>query len=243
MDDSTLDTSSDSFTTPSEASVHGTQPGNCTRLIWLAAVCGVVGQLLFSNDWCFYIVPSALLAALVFWIIVRSMPFMSRLDRPPLRYLGLALAVVIGLSCGAVFRVIPTWAFNEAFGIDQPEGIRDLRIWRHYEGGPGEHSLILEFVADEAAVRALTAALPSQSDRPPNVPHMEQLEREWRESRSWLAAYELFGGPGHAIGRRTWKRITPLHAPEIFYWDHGVNSTLLLWDRTLGRVVVLHSRG
>lgn len=214
-------------------------------LIWLAAACGVVGQLLFSNDWCLYTVPAALLGAFVFWVAIGFITLLTRSGRQPRWQYGLILAVALGLCCGAVFRVIPSWAFNEVFGIEQPSGIRDLRIWRHYEGGPGEHSLILEFKADETAVRALTASIPRDSSQPSHAPHLEELERAWYENRSWMAAYELFGGAYHSNGRKTWERIAPLRGPEVFYrrLSPGAKSVLLLWEPDSGRVVVLHSRG
>lgn len=236
----------DSAATPSD-NEPSVRPRNHTGLVWLAAVCGVVGQLLFSNDWCLYTVPAALLAAFVFRVVIAFTTLMSRSGQPPRWAFGFVLAVVIGLGCGAVFRVIPSWAFNEAFGIDQPAGICDLHISRHYEGGPGEHSLIFEFTADEDVIRALTASFPRRPDTPPGVPNSEQLDREWRENHSWMAAYELYGGAFHPNGRRTWGRIAPLREPELFYWgmssQKGVKSTLLLWDRASGRVVVLHTRG
>lgn len=114
------------------ASHHaGDSPRSYAWLVWLAAASGVVGQLLFSNDWCLYTIPAAFLAAFAFWGVVAFITLLSRSGRPPPRSVGLVLAVVVGLGSGAVFRVIPSWAFNEAFGMDQPGGIRDLRIWRH----------------------------------------------------------------------------------------------------------------
>lgn len=216
-------------------------------LIWLAAACGIVGQLLFSNDWCLYAIPAALLAALVFWIVIALISRMTRSGKLPQWQYGLVLAVAIGLCSGAAFRVRPSWAFREVFGVEQPRGIHDLRIWRHYEGGPGEHTLILEFRADEAAVIALTASIPRQPNPPPGAPDLSKLEQEWYENRSWIAAYELFGGAFHSNGRKTWERILPLREPQVYYRELSptteAKSTLLMWEPESGRVVVLHSRG
>src|SRR5262249_41479918 len=148
------------------------RPRNYRWLVWLAALCGVIGQLLFSNDWCLYTIPAALLAAFVFWVAVAFIAVMSRSGRLPRWPVGFALAVVIGLASGSVFRVLPSWAFQTALGTDRPDKIRDLHICRHYEGGGGDHTLILEFTADEATFRALPIIA---------VPANDYHVTKWRE--------------------------------------------------------------
>lgn len=214
------------------------------RLLLLTAACGVAGQLLFSNDWCLYTAPAALLALFVYAIFVTWLSAWPKLDRTAVR---LIVAVMIGLSSGAVFRVIPSWAFHEAFGIAQPAGIRDLRLWRHYEGGPGEHSLIFEFTADKEALAGLIARFPHEPDSLVGFVGDEARQSAWRDRHEWIAAYDLYGGAFHPNGRRTWERLAPLHEPRLFFRGRrsDTNGTylLMLWEESTGRVVVLHSRG
>lgn len=143
--------------------------------------------------------------------------------------------------------VIPSWSFSEAFGVDQPSGIRELRIWRHYEGGPGEHSLIFEFTADEDAIRNLTASFPKNERNSQYPATWGEVAQKFGTHNAWMSAYELYGGAYHASGRGTWARLKPLDNPEILFvpasQQNKGKSILVLWDRSSGRTVVLHSRG
>lgn len=215
-------------------------------LVFLAAVFGVAGQLLFSNDWCLYTVPAFFLGAIAYWLNAALCSLLSRSGRLPSWKMGTPVAIVIGLACGAAFRVIPSWAFGEAFGIDQPTGIRDLRIWRHYEGGPGEHSLIFEFNANEDAIRSLTASFPKNERNSQYPATWSEVAQKFGTHNAWMSAYELYGGAYHANGRKTWSNLSPLRDPEIHFVSASQKnrgrSILVLWERATGRTVALHSR-
>lgn len=216
-------------------------------LVFLAAVFGVAGQLLLSNDWCLYTVPAFFLGAIAYWLLAALCSLASPSGRLPGLKTGAPVAIVIGLGCGAAFRVIPSWAFTEAFGVDQPIGIRDLRNWRHYEGGPGEHSLIFEFFANEEAIRTLTASFPKPANHSQYPTIWGEIVQKYGDTNAWMAAYELYGGAYHANGRKTWSRLQQLRDPEIHFvpasQQNRGRSILLLWERETGRTVALHSRG
>lgn len=238
----------------SQSSETGLRSGTSTKkriasewLPLLAAISGVAGQLLFSNDWCLYTVPAFFLAALLCWLIVAFCSLISRSGRPPGWKSGSVLAIVTGLGCGAAFRVIPSWAFAEAFGVDQPSGIRDLHIWRHYEGGPGEHSLIFEFNANEDAISTLTGPFPKPAKYSPYPTRWDEVVQKQGESNAWMAAYEIFGGAYHTNGRKAWSQLNPMHDPQIFFapasQQNRGRSILVLWERASGRTIAFHSRG
>lgn len=165
---------------------------------------------------------------------------LSRSGEPLPLWLGLPLATAIGLCCGAVFQIPRDWAFREAFGVDPPAGIRSLRMWRHYEGGPGEHSLIFEFLADEADIRALTAKFGEPSVVAQRMP--EKRSAVCGNVEDWMHFFDSYANPSLTNGRNTWRRITPLCGQEMYYHREGAESTLLLWERATGWTVALHTR-
>lgn len=83
MGDSAATPMSESLNVPEGTPTPSRRARGYSWPVWLAAVSGVVGQLLFSNDWCLYTVPAALLAAFVFWAFIAFTAMMSRSGEPP----------------------------------------------------------------------------------------------------------------------------------------------------------------
>ena len=213
-----------------------------------AILAAAYGAAFISHNWCFVCLLASL-AALVLDILFCALAG-NRVRRRTFRIAGrVALGLVVGLAIGWQHRVTPEWAFQEAFGVQPPPGIRDVHVWRHYLGGPGEHALIIEFHADHAAIEALEAAA-IETLRPLKTYTVEWLEsgapdsrrvEEWRDSGgSWEAAWESFAGPARTrFSRTSWMRIRPLDAPRVL--DYGYHLVLMV-DETSGRAVALHVR-
>jgi hypothetical protein len=194
----------------------------------LAVILAAVGALLASNNWCFVLFPAALAAFVADYVVCAIWPrFVLRV----------AVGVIIGVALGLLLSIGPGWAFREAFGVELPPGVRDVRVWRHYLGGPGEHVLIIEFTADPNAVQALTAMRPS-------APESDRLKR-WRAAGAeWPAAFDIFVGPGPtSIARMSWMRTGPLNNPELFELGPSNGGSLVLFrEPGAGRCVALHVR-
>jgi len=191
----------------------------------------------FSEDWCF----SATLACVAALVIVSLIDaFLKRaipLHSPWHFRLRLGIAVLASAMVGANFPLSRNWAFDEAFGVACPNGVRDFKLLRHYEGGPGEHTLLMQFYADEAIIREITSQRPFLQDS-------DEIHEWVAEGAVWSDAFVRFSPPGRLpFGRRSWHRISPVEAPRVFWWnEYGGKSTLLLWDDGSGRAVVLNAR-
>lgn len=199
----------------------------------IAGLVALVSALILSNDWCFVAAPAVVVAVIAVAIadaILDRTVLPSARGRSAIR-VGMTLALAVG--AGASIRVSPAWAFDEAFGTLQPKEIRDLRIIRHYEGGPGEHTLILTFAADRQAIAKLTARRAFNTD-----------PEEWRAAGSnWSDIWHTFAAHFPLpFGRRSWERIPPLSKPEVFWWSDFAKQTILFWERESGRAVVLSVR-
>jgi hypothetical protein len=188
------------------------------------------GALLATNNWCFVLVPAVLVALLGDFVACAVRPWVV---------LRLPVATAIGVAAGLALSVGPDWAFREAFGRAPPAGVRDVRIQRHYVGGPGEHVLIIEFTADPAALGALTARLPEE-------PEGDRVEK-WRATgQGWPAAFDVFAGRQVLpAARSSWLRIRPLENPEVLDFSPVGDASgrlVLFWERSTGRCVALHVR-
>lgn len=191
----------------------------------------------FSEDWCFSVVLGCV-AALVAVSLVDILLKRSVSVHSPWHYrLRLGVAVLVGAMIGANIPLSHDWAFQEAFGMPLPNGVRDVRLLRFYEGGPGEHTLLMQFHGDETTIRAITSQRPFLQD-------CDEI-REWgRTGADWSDAFERFSPPGRLpFSRRSWHRIRPVENPQVFWWNQYVKSTLLLWNSDSGRAVVLNARG
>lgn len=135
--------------------------------VLIAAACA----LIVTNNWCFVIIPAVLAALVVDYIVCAIRPWFI---------LRVPVAAAVGVAAGMSLSVGPNWAFREAFEMAPPDGVHDVRIWRHYVGGPGEHVLIIEFTADAGAFQALVQAHPSLSDS-------DKVKR-WQACRRGLGA-------------------------------------------------------
>ncbi len=183
-----------------------------------------------TNNWCFILIPAGLAALLLDSVLAGA----KRRLIP-----RLALAAAVGVAVGTALRVGPEWAFREAFDADPPAGIRDVRIQRHYIGGPGEHALIIEFVADAAAIHALTSL---------HAPHpRSQRTEQWLAAGGvWSETWSHFSGPGPlGLVRSSWMRIQPLENAAVC--DYGsvgesCGSLVLFHQSETGRCVALQVR-
>ena len=96
----------------------------------------------------------------------------------------------------------------------------------------------MQFHADETTIREIVSQRPFLQDS-------DEIHEWMKKGADWSNAFERFSPPGRLpFGRRSWHRISPVEASRVFWWnDHGVRSTLLLWDDGSGRAVVLSARG
>lgn len=205
---------------------HGWFVSGVLRLLTglIAAVCA----LFVTNNWCFVIFPATLAALVVDYLLCAFKPrFVVRV----------LTAMVVGVTIGIFFGVGPDWAFREAFEMAPPNGIHDVRIWRHYLGGPGEHLLIIEFMADAAALQALAQAHPPTSD--------SYYIHRWKAAGgSWAQALDIFGTPVlTSFAYSSWKRIRPLEHPVVLALGATNRGTLVLFqEQGSSRCVALHVR-
>lgn len=203
------------------------QTGVCVALLF---------ALVFSEDWCF----SAFLACMIALVVVSLIDtFLKRyitLHSHWLYKLRLGVAVLVSATIGANMPLNEDWAFQEAFGVPRPINIQRVKLTRHYEGGPGEHTLLMEFQADETIIQEITSqrTFIQDSDR----------VREWiSDGGDWSYAFEFFSAPGRLpFSRRSWHQITPIDGPQVYDWDAAIHSTIIFWDNDSGRTVVLNTR-
>ena len=204
----------------------GAEASRATRLP--VALCAVGGALLATNNWCFVLIPAALAACL-------CDAFVARQVRRAL--VRLVLGAAIGAIVGVAFRISPEWAFREAFEMSPPPGVTDVRLWRHYLGGPGEHLLIIDFAADNAAQDALLRAHPPFE--------WDEFDQRWPVYVSgWGETFDTLAGPGLTyFARLSWLRAQPLNHPEILNLGSANGGNLvLLRERESNRCVALHIR-
>lgn len=192
--------------------------------VLIAAACA----FFVTNNWCFVILPAVLAALVVDCIVCAIRPWFI---------LRVPVAAAVGVAAGMLLSVGPDWAFREAFEMAPPDGVHDVRIWRHYLGGPGEHVLIIEFSADAAAFQALVQAHPPLSDS-------DKVRRWQAAGGGWAQAFDIFAGPGlTSLANSSWQRIRPLDHPEALdLGESNSGSLMLLHEPNTGRCVALHVR-
>lgn len=197
-----------------------------TRALVVAIV--AAAALLATNNWCFVVVPAAVAALFIDYVVCAARPwFLARI----------VVAAGVGVSAGLLLSVSPAWAFREAFEIDPPSGIRDVRIHRHYLGGPGEQALFIEFTADAGAWQQLVDAHTPASQS-------TAIER-WRAAGgAWDQLFDTFGGPTvTTFSRASWARIRPMEHPEVYDLGESNHGRLvLLHEPETGRCIALHVR-
>ncbi|MGD8451816.1 MAG: hypothetical protein PVJ57_08360 [Phycisphaerae bacterium] len=196
----------------------------------LAILVAAAAALLSTNNWCFVILPAALAAIVVDYVVSGIRPW---------SVLRLIVAVAVGLAVGRLLSVGPDWAFQEAFGVDAPAGVRDVHIFRHYVGGPGEHILIIEFTANPDVVKALLSLHPV-------VTNSETAQSWHAAGGGWPQAFDDFAGPcPMGFARAAWLRIRPLAEPEVFDFG-GIEASggrlVLFHEPHTDRCVALHVR-
>ncbi len=205
--------------------------------VLLAAVAMAAASLSTSN-WCFVGLAAAVAAPILDAMVDRQNTT-GRKGKAALCSVRLLLAVAVGVAIGWLLRVTPGWAFREAMEIDPPAGVHVTRVQRHYEGGPGEHTLIIEFTADESALKTLISdQVMEQSE------HSRRIEDWFSAGRTWEAAFDCFCRPTtFPFSRRSWMRIRPLDNPQVY--DFGIvngGHLALLYDASSKRAVMVHAR-
>lgn len=193
-------------------------------LLVIASACAILA----TNNWCFVLFPAAL-AALLLDSIVRAIGswFVVRVTT----------AAFVGVVVGILLSVGPDWAFREAFGLEPPNGVHDAKIWRHFVGGPGEHTLIIEFTADDAAFQTLVRAHPPQSDS-------DRVKRWKKSGGAWDSVLDAFAGAGQSsFVHATWRQIRSLNPVEAYDLGESNYGSLSLFRETgTGRCVAFHVR-
>lgn len=217
------------------AAVDGGRPGPsvCGRCVSAGTrvLVGLIAgtcALFASNNWCFVAVVAAFAAFLVDCAVRTIRPWVM---------LRLPVAVGVGIGVGMLLGIGPAWAFQEAFGTEPPDGVRDVRISRHYSGGPGEHVMIIEFTADASALQALVRGHTVSPD--------SRRVAAWRDAGGeWEQVADFFIGPGAtSFTRSSWRRIRPLERAEAFHLSLVNEGSLVLFHEAgTGRCVALHER-
>lgn len=194
----------------------------------LAVLITAACALFATNNWCFVIIPAVLAALVVDYIVCAIRPWFV---------LRVPAAAAVGVAAGMSLSVGPNWAFREAFEMAPPDGVHDVRVWRHYVGGPGEHVLIIEFTADAGAFQALVQAHPPLSDS-------DRMKRWQAAGGGWDSVLDAFVrfGQTHFVCS-SWQRIQPLEHPEVLDLGGSNRGTLALFlEPDTGRCVALHVR-
>lgn len=202
--------------------------GDAAAVRLLAILIATACAFFVTNNWCFVLVPAALAALLIDYVVCAIQPWLI---------LRLSVAAAVGVAAGMLFSVGPDWAFREAFELAPPDGVHDVHIWRHYLGGPGEHVLIIEFTADAAAFQALVRAHPPLSD--------SRQVTLWREGgEGWEQAFDIFTRPAPTdFPRSSWQRIRPVENPEVLdLGESNSGNLMMLHEPGTGRCVALHVR-
>jgi len=210
----------------------------------LAIVIGSTAFWWASGDWSCVLVFVVPACAVVDWFLEPVICGLQRKKTARRNAARLIIIGVIGFVTGHLMRVTPQWAFQEALRIDAPTGVEVTHIRRHYEGGPGEHTLIVEFNADDNAFKKLLNDVPEVLEG--------HIARKWREAgANWDAAWTaLCGIGGFPFSHWSWSRIAPLTNP--LFVDYGFprypggpvypGEALILWDPLSYRGVLLQRR-
>lgn len=205
----------------------------------LFAVFAGLAAVYASNNWCFVGLPAFLAGLVADGLVLRIIG-----ARPLRGRARIAARVVVALCAGALTGHALNWspadAFREAFKADPPPGVSDVRIHRHYTGGPGEHVLIIEFTADGPSMRKLLSLHPI-------VPDSRALAEWSGAGGGWEAAFEhLARTSPFPLARWTWRRIQPLRDMNICHLALPQPTTdrlFLLMEKGTNRCVALHVRG
>lgn len=203
------------------------------------AVVAMVAAIASSSNWCFVGFMAALAAPMVD-ALLGEINLLRRLGRAASIGLRLATAAVVGVVVGWLLRATPEWAFQEAMEIDPPPGVHVTKVQRHYEGGPGEHTLIVEFTADDSTLKSLISGRVSKSS-----PH-ERLEAWKADGSTWEEALTYFGAGGltpFPFSRMSWMQIRALENPQVYFLHGRDNGRLtLMYEAATGRAIMLHVR-
>lgn len=194
----------------------------------LAILVAASSAIVASNNWCFVLFPAALAGFFADYLVCAIRPaFIIRVPT----------AVLVGGAVGLLLNVGPVWAFREAFEMDPPAGVRDVRVCRHYAGGPGEHVLIIEFTADSAAFETLLRPRTVLSDSA-GLERWRAAGGEWAHVLDSLVPFGIT-----SFARSSWERISPLQRPEAFALGASNRGALTLFrEPDTGRCVALHVR-
>lgn len=194
----------------------------------IPVIAGLVSTLFSTNNWSCIVVPVALILVLVD-LIVRGarLQFRTRI----------LLAVATGAVIGRVLSVGPDWAFNEALRIDTPPGVTDVQISRHYIGGPGEHVMIVEFLANATALINLKSRA-GRSTNERNISRWREAGAHWKDALSFFVM-----SPMNQSAQRQWNRIRPFENVQTI--DLGAQQSgdvVLFVEPETGRCAMVHVR-
>lgn len=210
------------------------------RIVVLSALAGVLFTLAFSNNYCCVAPGAAILTAFFVWLIdaiLCSTPIARRPTFPRSRYV-IALVIPALLAVSPLIRLSKQQAFELAFGMAPPPGVRELRFERHYEGGPGDNSILMTFKADHACIEQIT----SLRAFGPDEYALERWEERGRDWSTWVARERatIRGQTG-----KWWRQLPPMAEPQFLQWGHGdrPEGTLLIWEPATERAYVHYFLG
>jgi hypothetical protein len=175
-------------------------------------------------------------AAFIDWAVVRRIArgwrlFLSR------------LLIVAGLAFGLPWVTQPSAgrAFEEAFGVPPPSGVRELSAHTR-SVGPGDLVALIRFAADQATIDALAAGK-GFALQDAGLDRMRDLGWDWptywRMTVSPLAD-ERTGGDA-------WRVPPAIRDPRVYRWTRPGTatgrdeSTTILWDPDTGQAYVVRN--
>ncbi|MBN1345941.1 MAG: hypothetical protein JXQ73_24840 [Phycisphaerae bacterium] len=215
--------------------VLSTQP-RCTSRRWrrilTLVASGTSGVLVFafSGDWLCSAIGAGMLTGLI--VVTIDVPLcrittrrgwnVTRVRRLEIGWALLVIAVVF-----MYFRVDPEGLFERVFGVRPPEGIRNLQVERHFQGGPGDAAILLRFQADRSTLERLLA------------------NKAFGDCQDWLnELLELYPDPQErwdqifqpamlTFASSCWHKTPTISRPVLYRWDDFAKTgtrVILLWD-------------
>ncbi len=159
--------------------------------------------------------------------------------RPYCGRLGLraAYTMFFGLAVGLLFLLDRPGVFEMAFAAKPPPGLRELRLKRHYAGGPGDDAILVSFLADKSTLDKLLAAGPFREDS-------DITEYAPGERKPWQSVWNaVFSNFAEVFGGKEWLSIQPMKSPKAYTYGKGHRHTTVLWDEATGRAYALSIGG
>ncbi len=198
--------------------------------ILLGSASSAAVAFLLSGDWCFTSFSAAVAGGLSIVIVEYALGLLRLQGRWRSTKTRVIRAVLVGIVVGLFFRLSQEQAFEKAFGVSPPSGVRDfdatmLRAM--------DTIILFRFTANRETIDQLIAKRAFEQDRE----SVEWYGHDW--SFLWGQVFSSFD----EIGGEAWQNVAPMAEPELYRWRHPIlfiEETILLWDADSGRAYVLY---